>query len=81
MIRRATLLALVAGLALSACGSRKGLTPREGTPPVPAAYGASRPATSDEMVEPSTQARPDRNVEPLLRSQEREEDPFDLPPQ
>lgn len=81
MKRGAALLALAAALALSGCGSRKALTAKPGTPPVPVAYGADKPATSDAMVEPSTQARPDRNVEPLLRSMERKPDPFDLPPQ
>ena len=82
-MRRVASALLVAALcaAVAACGSRKALKPAEGAPPVPVAVGAEAPATSDELMEPSTQARPDRSAEPLKRSQEREEDPFDLPPQ
>lgn len=67
-------------LALSACGSRKALKARPGMDPAPVAYGADRAATPAEMVQPDRQARPDRSAEPLLRSQERPDDPFDLPP-
>lgn len=67
-------------LALSACGSRKELTPAEGMTPVPVARGAEEPATPAELVTPDSQARPDRSAEPLKRSEERQPDPFDLPP-
>ncbi|MEZ5713210.1 MAG: hypothetical protein R3E11_11300 [Sphingobium sp.] len=82
-MRRVGSTLLIAALCTSvaACGSRKALKPVEGAPPVPVAVGAEAPETSDELMEASTQARPDRSAEPLKRSQEREEDPFDLPPQ
>jgi len=67
-------------LALSACGSRKDLKPTEGMKPVPTARGADRPDTPAELMTPDTQSRPDRSAEPLIKSHERAEDPFDLPP-
>lgn len=67
-------------LMLSACGSRMPLVAKPGMEPVPVARGAEEPATPAELIEPSTQARPDRSAEPLKRSQKREDDPFDLPP-
>lgn len=48
--------------------------------PVPVARGAEEPATPEELMTPDSQARPDRSAEPLKRSEEREHDPFDLPP-
>lgn len=76
------LLAAVSTLSatLSACGSRKDLKPTEGMKPVPTARGADRPDTPAELMTPDAQSRPDRNAEPLIKSQERAEDPFDLPP-
>ncbi len=67
-------------LGLSACGSRMPLAARPGMEPVPVARGAEVPATPAQLMEPGIQARPDRSAEPLKRSQEREDDPFDLPP-
>jgi len=80
MRMRTTVMIVAACGVLAACGSRQALTPREGAPPVPVAMGAEKPATSGELMEPSTQARPDRSAEPLKRSQEREDDPFDMLP-
>jgi hypothetical protein len=78
-VRHAIVL-LAAASALSACGARKDLKPTEGMKPVPVARGADRPDTPAELMTPDTQSRPDRNAEPLIKSQERQEDPFDLPP-
>ncbi|ASR52626.1 hypothetical protein B5J99_15115 [Blastomonas fulva] len=75
------LLAAVAILALSACGSRQKLTAVEGTAPAPTAYGASMVAAPDQLMEPSTQSRPERNVELRRKSEARADDPFDLPPE
>ena len=68
-------------IALAGCGSRQDLTAKPGDAMPVAAYGADRPATPEEMLEPSTQAQPSRDVELLRRSERREEDPFDLPPE
>lgn len=78
-VRAALLLAGVA-LSFSACGSRKSLKAVPGMEPTPVAHGAEKPATPDDMLKTGPQARPDRSAEPLLRSQERAEDPFNLPP-
>lgn len=77
---RAALLLGVVALSLSACGSRKSLKATPDMAPTPVAHGAAKPATPDEMLQTGPQPRPDRSAEPLLRSQERAEDPFDLPP-
>lgn len=75
-----TLLIFLAIGALAACGSRKALMRSPGADPVPVARGANAPANTNQLMQPDMQARPDRSAEPLKRSQEREEDPFDLPP-
>ncbi|CAN5411685.1 hypothetical protein BH10PSE12_BH10PSE12_25990 [soil metagenome] len=76
-------LALAAALivALSACGGRQALKPREGQAAVPIPRGASAAPTAQNLMQPSTQARPERNAELLLRSKERTDDAFDLPPE
>ncbi|HWH18728.1 MAG TPA: hypothetical protein VNT77_10415 [Allosphingosinicella sp.] len=65
---------------LAACGAREPLQPAPGQslPPQPAM--ASQPQTSAELLEVPPIARPERVDEPLRRSEEREEDRFDLPP-
>ena len=73
--------ALLAAMAvLSACGAREPLRPQPGQslPPTPAL--AARAPTTEELLTPPPIARPDRVGEPLRRSEEREEDRFDLPP-
>jgi hypothetical protein len=84
MPRTATLIAaaaLTALVALPGCGSRQKLTAVEGMKPVPPAYGAVGAAGPNELLEPSTQARPERNVELRRKSEARVDDPFDLPPE
>lgn len=73
-----TLTALALGLA--SCGGRQPLKPLAGQkgPAVP--RGAAAAPTAQQLMTPSTQARPERNVELLTQSQERQDDPFDLPP-
>jgi hypothetical protein len=68
-------------LALASCGGRQPLKPIEGQkmPAVP--VGAAAAPTAQQLMTPSTQARPERNVELLTQSQERKDDPFDLPPE
>ncbi|AXB77679.1 hypothetical protein [Novosphingobium sp. P6W] len=66
--------------ALAACGQRSalGLQPGQQLPPAP--YGrADRPAAA-ELLKLPTQAIPERSVELRTRSEQREDDPFDLPP-
>ncbi len=66
---------------LSACGQRAALEPRPGASLPVAPIGSTEPKTVDELLEPTPQAAPERNVELRRRSEEREDDPFDLPPE
>jgi hypothetical protein len=78
MIRPLLLLASLAGL--GACGSRELLRPATGEamPQKPAV--AARAPTTEELLTPPPVARPERQDDGLRRSEEREDDPFDLPP-
>ncbi len=73
-------LAIGTMILLAACGSREPLRPAagEGMPVAPAMARAE--PTTDDLLEPTTQQRPSRVDEILRRSEEREDDPFDLPP-
>ncbi|GGB92108.1 hypothetical protein GCM10011494_08100 [Novosphingobium endophyticum] len=77
-MRKVVPLALI--LALAACGSRSGLELKPGQEPPPAPYGRAEKPEPDELLEPPTLAIPERSVELRTRSEEREDDPFDLPP-
>jgi PBP1b-binding outer membrane lipoprotein LpoB len=78
-VKRASLI-LVAALLLAGCGARELLQPAAGTsmPPKPAM--AKTTPTVAELLTPTTQQRPGRSEELLLRSEERPDDHFDLPP-
>jgi len=77
MKRLAPLLALAL---LAACGGREPLRPAPGQSlPVAPATAAQAP-TVEQMLTPTPPARPERVDEPLRRSEEREDDRFDLPP-
>jgi hypothetical protein len=67
-------------LLLAACGEREALRPAAGqeTPPAPAM--AARAPTTEEMLTATPEARPERQEDTLRRSEEREDDRFDLPP-
>ncbi len=80
MTPRSLMLAGAAMVLLAGCGSRADLAYPVGAtgPATPA--GASAPPTPQELVEPSTQARPKRSDELLKRSEEQQSDEFDLPP-
>ncbi|MBV8686025.1 MAG: hypothetical protein JOZ90_02060 [Alphaproteobacteria bacterium] len=77
---RRVLLLLAAASALAGCGSRDPLRPRsaEETPVRPAMAAAA--PTTQELLTPPPIARPERQDEGLSRSEERKDDPFDLPP-
>ena len=68
-------------LLLAACGSREPLRPAPGESMPPAPATSTTPPTTDELLEPPPIARPERVDEILKRSEEREDDRFDLPPQ
>lgn len=74
--------ALLPALAmLASCGQTAELKPRAGheLPVAPLGRG-DRPKPSELLV-PTPQASPERSVELRSRSEPREDDPFDLPPQ
>jgi hypothetical protein len=76
MRRALLLLALLA----AACGKVEPLRPAAGDslPAKPAE--AARAPTTDELLTPPPIARPTRTEDTLRRSEEREDDRFDLPP-
>ena len=82
VIRPRTLLLLgLAGLALSACGNRRELKPAAGQSLPPAPYGVEQKRGADDLLKVPVQAKPERSVELRSRSQDRQDDPFNLPPQ
>ncbi len=74
------LLVIGALLALSACGGRVALKPQAGGTMPSTPETAAREPTADELLAPDIQSRPKRSDEQLRRSEERQEDRFDLPP-
>ena len=75
--------AIVIGLAalLAACGTRAPLTPPEGASLPTAPYGAQGKPSAEELLRRDALAAPERSVELRRRSEERQDDPFDLPPE
>ena len=74
-------LACISALALAAaaCGSREPLVPPAGTVVPKPAQARARPTTEEMLAKPDI-AQPARQDDSLRRSEEREDDPFDLPP-
>ena len=67
-------------LALAGCGARGALKPEKGVPLPVKPYGATATPTPEDLLTPSTQARPERSDELLKSSETRARDDFDLPP-
>ncbi len=81
---RAATKALIATLAFSAlcgCGQKADLEPLANSSTPPMSYGAETQPTAEEMLKLETLAAPERSVELRRRSEPREDDPFDLPPE
>lgn len=78
-MRRLALLGL-AGL-VAACGTQAPLTPPKGTSLPTAPYGAAEKPSAEELLRREALAAPERSVELRRRSEERQDDPFDLPPE
>lgn len=77
-----SILALMAVMPLlAACGNARPLVAKadQSLPPKP--YSAKNVPDSTALLEPSTQARPNRTVELRRRSELREDDEFNLPPE
>jgi hypothetical protein len=77
---RPAVTAIAVFILLAGCGGRQQLRPAEGqSMPVTPAM-ATRAPTAAELLEAPPIARPERVNEILKRSEEREDDRFDLPP-
>jgi hypothetical protein len=68
-------------LLVAACGHTADLKPQAGKQLPVARYGREDRPTADELLAPTPQAAPERSVELRQRSEERKDDPFDLPPE
>lgn len=79
MIRQIAISALA--LAIAACGQRTDLRPEPGAALPPPGYGTAQPSEAEELLALDPQAAPERTVELRRESEEREDDPFDLPPE
>jgi hypothetical protein len=80
VIMRIPFILLPALALLAACGNMEPLQPKagEGMPARPAM--AARAPTTDALLTAPPHAAPPRQDDGLRRSEEREDDPFDLPP-
>jgi hypothetical protein len=79
---RLPVLALAGLAALTAgCGTRAPLTPPEGASLPVAPFGAQEKPTAEELLRRDALAAPERSVELRRRSEDRQDDPFDLPPE
>jgi hypothetical protein len=74
------LVALMLVTVLAACGQKADLRPAAGNELPVAPYGREERLPAAALLEPPPQAVPERSVELRKRSEEREDDPFDLPP-
>lgn len=79
--RRTLLLLAGTAIALTGCGARRELMPLKGHALPPAPYGRGDKPGPDVLLTPPVQAKPQRNIELRSRSEDREDDPFDLPPE
>ena len=68
-------------LALAGCGNRRELKPLAGHILPAPAYGSGNRPSPDQLLKEPSQSRPERNVDGRVRSEERTDDPFDLPPE
>jgi len=77
-MRRAAISLLILGLA--GCGATAPLKPAAGQELPVAPYGVEQKPGAEALLKPVPQAAPERSVELRKRSEERTQDPFDLPP-
>ncbi|NCP23677.1 MAG: hypothetical protein GW854_05950 [Erythrobacter sp.] len=66
---------------LAGCGQQAALEPPPGESLPPAPYGSVERPDAEDLLELDPQAAPERSVELRRRSEEREDNPFDLPPE
>ena len=81
MSRLATLPVIALAALLAGCGTQAPLTPPKGARLPDAPYGSTDKPTADELLRRDALAAPERSVELRRRSEERQDDPFDLPPE
>ena len=74
------ILAIALLAALAACGQRAELKPRAGAQLPVAPYGSEERKSAERLLTPPPQAVPERSIELRRRSEDRADDPFDLPP-
>lgn len=77
-MRCAVLPLLILGLA--GCGATAPLKPKAGASLPVAPYGVEVKPSAEALLKATSQAAPERSVELRKRSEERLQDPFDLPP-
>jgi len=78
---RKDLAPVLLALALAGCGQTAELKPAPGhTLPV-APHGRGDRPSANQLLTPLPQDAPQRSVELRSRSEDREDDPYDLPPQ
>ena len=68
-------------IALSACGQKADLKPVAGASLPVAPFGRDDQPSAEALTRTTPQATPERSVELRKRSEERTDDPFDLPPE
>ena len=73
--------ALLLTVVVGACGQKTDLEPLAGHALPPAPLGAAAQPDTAKLLELDPLAAPPRSVELRKRSEEREDDPFDLPPE
>ena len=78
---RKVLPVLMLAVLLAGCGARRELQPLAGHTLPPAPYGREDRLKPDALLTPPVQAKPQRNIELRSRSEDRQDDPFDLPPE
>ncbi len=66
---------------LAGCGTAAPLAPPQGASLPTAPYGATERPSAEELLRREALAAPERSVELRRRSEERQDDPFDLPPE
>ncbi len=82
MRSRSTLIwVALSALALTGCGARRVLKPLAGHQLPPAPYGTGYRPNAEQLLKSPVQVKPERNVDVRVRSEERADDPFDLPPE
>lgn len=80
-VRSTLMFAGLAALALAGCGNRRVLKPLAGHTLPPPPYGSGYRPNADQLLKEPSQARPERNVDVRVRSEDRADDPYDLPPE